>query len=197
VSFFTAVMASDGSGWRARDVVVEDASDLADLADTLRTVALRDNPVIAVIEREDQWFALVRADGDDDVRAFVSDTRASARGQYAELLSPVAEQGPDVASAPDDSADSTGAPDVDLVVEDEPPEEIGDDVDLESLVEPEEPAAPPPPQLWAGDADLLADLGVDAAALVELVVENPDDPASVLADLGEQLGFGDLLEALR
>ena len=30
-----------------------------------------------------------------------------------------------------------------------------------------------------------------------MVEENPDDPSTVLADLGEQVGFGDLIEALR
>ena len=85
VSFFTAVLASDGSGWRARDVDLEEISDLEDLGEQLRAVALRDKPVIALIEREDQWFALFRADGQDEVRAFVSDAAASLRGHYAEL----------------------------------------------------------------------------------------------------------------
>jgi len=194
VSFFTAVMASDGSGWRARDVDVESTSDLADLGDTLRAVALRDHPVLAVIEREDQWFAIVRADPSDDVRAFVSDSGAISRGQYAELLSPVVDQGPDVPVAPVEDDDPPAAPDIDLTIEDDPPDDIPD---VGALSEVEEAATPPPPPLWAGDADLLADLGVDAAALVELVVENPDDPAAALSDLGEQLGFAELLEALR
>lgn len=198
VSFFTAVLASDGSGWRARDVDLEDVSDLEDLGEQLRAVSLRDKPVIALIEREDQWFALVRADGQDDVRAFVSDAAASLRGHYAELLAPVADLGPELPVARDESPAVPAVPDVELVAEDQPPEEITEDVDLDRLAAvPDEPAAPPPPQLWAGDADLLADLGVDADTLVELVTENPDDPAAVIADVAEHTGFGEVLEALR
>jgi putative tRNA adenosine deaminase-associated protein len=198
VSFFTAVLASDGSGWRARDVDLEEISDLEDLGEQLRAVALRDRPVIALIEREDQWFALVRADAQDDVRAFVSDAAASLRGHYAELLGPVADQAPELPAGPDEAPVGPAVADVDLVAADQPPEEISEDVDLDRLAaEPDEPAAPPPPQLWAGDADLLADLGVDAETLVDLVVDNPDDPAAVLADVAEHTGFGELLEALR
>lgn len=201
VSFFTAVMASDGSSWRARDVDVEDLSDLADLADTLRAVALRENPVIAVIEREDQWFALVRVDGEEDARAFVSDAGASATGHYAELLAPVVELAPDVLGAvdEDDVPPSAAVPELDLSVLEDPPADPPDDPALDPLgVEPDDdPPEPTVPQTWAGDADLLADLGVGADVLVQLVRENPDDPASVLADVGEQLGFADLLEALR
>ena len=43
--------------WKARDVEVDDASTLDDLADALRSASIDDQPVLAVIEHEDEWFA--------------------------------------------------------------------------------------------------------------------------------------------
>ena len=65
VAYFTAVIARAGASWRSRDVEVDDANTLEDLTDALRGVAVGDQPVLAVIEHEDEWFALVRVDGDD------------------------------------------------------------------------------------------------------------------------------------
>jgi putative tRNA adenosine deaminase-associated protein len=51
--------------------------------------------------------------------------------------------------------------------------------------------------VWAGDVDILEDLGVSGNALRRLVEEHDEDPAAVIADLGERVGFGELVEALR
>jgi hypothetical protein len=50
---------------------------------------------------------------------------------------------------------------------------------------------------WAGETDLLEDLGVPGRTLRKLVEDNADDPGAVLAEVGESVGFSDLLEALR
>ena len=50
---------------------------------------------------------------------------------------------------------------------------------------------------WAGDVDILEDLGVPGTALRRLVEEHDEDPAAVIADVGERVGFAELLEALR
>ena len=44
--------------------------------------------MLAVVEHEEEWFALIRVDGDDDPRVFVSDFEASQRGHYAAVLAP-------------------------------------------------------------------------------------------------------------
>ncbi len=51
--------------------------------------------------------------------------------------------------------------------------------------------------VWAGETDLLEDLGVPGRTLRKLVEDNADDPGAVLAEVGESVGFADLLEALR
>jgi putative tRNA adenosine deaminase-associated protein len=171
VPYFTAVVARSGSGWKARDVEVDDADDLHGLADSLRTVAVDDQPVLALVEHEDAWFAVVRVDGEEDPRLFVSNLGAAIQSHYGELLAPAAE----VNLADDD-------------LDDEPVEP--DDEDAEDA----EQKLPP---TWAGEVDLLEDLGVSGSVLKALVLANGDDPGAVLAEVGETVGFAELLEALR
>ncbi|GAB7191634.1 hypothetical protein NUM3379_23420 [Kineococcus sp. NUM-3379] len=174
--YFTAVLASDSSGWRARDVDVATGS-LDELADVLRGAAVGDRPVLAVVESEDEWFGLVRADAGGEVRFFVSDAPAAGSGVYAPLF-------------------SEDALDADLVVPAVPAvqdEEDGDDEDGGSR-----PAAAVPDgtPAWAGDPALLADLGCPAAQLLELA-ERGDDPAAALVEVGELLGCAEVMESLR
>lgn len=161
MAYFTAVLARVGSSWKARDVEVSDAVTLDDLADALRAVAVDDQPVLAVVEHEDDWFALVRVDGEDDPRVFVSDLFAASRSSYGEVLAPAAETDP-------------GSDDED-----------GEDVKAPAVT------------AWAGETDLLDDLGVSGRSLRRLVEDQGDDPGSVLAEVGDTVGFGEMLEALR
>lgn len=190
VSYFTAVIAGDGHGWRARDVDVEDAANLEDLADMLRGAAYRDGPVLAVIEREDEWFALFRVDGDEEPRVFVSDVRAAARSAFGELIASAVDTDVTPPSAEgDDEVPAVAAPDPD---DDHEPDD-------EELATDSDPGDPPVVEDdgWAGDADLLEDLGCSGALLQRLVAEQSDDPAGVLVEVGEACGFSELLAALR
>ena len=171
VAYFTAVIARTGSAWRARDVEVDDATSLEDLTEALRGVAVSDQPVLAVIEHEDEWFALVRVDGDDEPRLFVSDLYSASHSHYGPLLAPAADV---------DSADE--------IDDDE------DDKDEDSDGEDEEE---PKVAAWAGETDLLEDFGISGRTLRKLVEENGEDPGAVLAEVGETVGFGELLDALR
>jgi putative tRNA adenosine deaminase-associated protein len=172
VAYFTAVIARAGSAWRARDVEVDDAASLEDLTDALRSVAVGDQPVLAVIEHEDEWFALVRVDGDDEPRLFVSDLYSASHSHYGPLLAPAADV---------DSADELAEDD------DEDDEEDGDGEDEEE----------PKVAAWAGETDLLDDLGISGRTLRKLVEENGEDPGAVLAEVGEVVGFVELLDTLR
>ncbi len=206
MSFFTAVMASDGSTWRSRDVDVEDCSDLDDLSDLLRGVSVGEHPVLCVIEREDGWFALVRVDGEDDPRLFVSDLASALRGHYEPVLSSAADVDTDVpgvhafertpaataAVAPDEPEERT---DDEVEHDAEATADLEEALDGEKLVQPD--PDPEPVDLWAGDPGLLADLGVTAEQLLDLVEEHQDDPAAVLSAVGEVCGFDELIEALR
>jgi putative tRNA adenosine deaminase-associated protein len=173
VAYFTAVIARAGAAWRSRDVEVDDANTLEELTDALRGVAVGDQPVLAVIEHEDEWFGVVRVDGDEEPRLFVSDLAAASRSRYGPLLAPAADVDSD-----------------DDLVEDE---DAADGDDDEGGKEDDEPKI----AAWAGETDMLEDLGVSGRTLRKLVEENSDDPGTVLAEVGETVGFVELLDTLR
>ncbi len=115
MSYFTAVVARADGAWSARDVDVEEVADLTDLIERLREVEDGEEPVLLLLEREDDWWAIVRVDGDDDARVFVSNAAGAQRSPYAELLAP-----------PDDGTDGWSG-DLDLLSDlGTPPEELRD-----------------------------------------------------------------------
>jgi putative tRNA adenosine deaminase-associated protein len=173
VAYFTAVIARSGATWRARDVEVDDAATLEELADALRSVSVGDQPVLAVIEHEDEWFAVVRVDGDDEPRLFVSDLAAAGTSPYGPLLAP--------------AADVDTAEDLDVAEDEEGKDDEDDDSEN----------ANPKIAAWAGESDLLEDLGVTGRTLRKLVEENGEDPGTVLGEVGETVGFVELLDTLR
>ncbi|CAM5734278.1 hypothetical protein SHIRM173S_08322 [Streptomyces hirsutus] len=59
---------------------------LSDLADLAREAAPDEDTVLVLIEQEDGWFGVVRVDGEDDPRIYVSDAAAAARSSYGEIL---------------------------------------------------------------------------------------------------------------
>ena len=148
--YFTAVLARDGDKWFPRNVDVEALESLDELADALRAREVGEaEPVLAFIEREDSWWAVVRVDGDEDPRVFVSDAAGAAASSYSELL------------------------EVD----------IDEDVGASAVG-------------YAGDVDLLADLGTSPEDLQEMC----DDemlPVDALAAVAEAGGFAEVLDSLR
>ncbi|WP_369069656.1 tRNA adenosine deaminase-associated protein [Kineococcus terrestris] len=199
MAYFTAVLVPDGGGWRAVDVDVQ-AGSPEELGDVLRGAADEDGgEAVAVLEREDEWFALVRAGGDgrgeDDVRVFVSDAVAAGSSRFAELFAelPAADAGlrrpgPAGAEEPDEPADLDDGDGGDEGADDG----AGDEPDVADLAAP----AVPEEDVWAGDPHLLEDLGCPAPVLLRLSASGAD-PAEATAEVGELLGFADVLESLR
>lgn len=151
MSYFTAVLASDGDGWRSVDLDVEDAVDVEELADEVRAAVDGSGdapgPLLVVLEREDDWFALVRVDGEEP-RAFVSDLAAATSSHYGELLSVTADS-PAPQPAPQEDEEEDSAARV---------------------------AAP----TWAGDADLLSDLDLPGSELAD-TAESRDPASALVA----------------
>jgi putative tRNA adenosine deaminase-associated protein len=220
VSYFTAVLARHGRGWRVLDLDVDDAEDLEDLAELVRGALPGAGPGLAIIEREDSWFALVRVDDDGEPRPFVSDLRESLRSRYAVVLESAADV--DIPADLDGLADAVGGESGGDEPEDEIPSAAAGSADEDDDIEISDDDAEPDDVLagardaltpdlsdlevdgvvqvsrtWAGDPGLLEDLGFTAAELVQLTVDEPDDPAAVLAGIGEACGFDEQLDALR
>jgi putative tRNA adenosine deaminase-associated protein len=87
VPYFTAVVARESRRWVAHDLDLDSIEDLGELAGELRDVVDdEDEPVLLLVEREDAWWGVLRVDGEDDPRVFVSDAVGAAASSYASVL---------------------------------------------------------------------------------------------------------------
>jgi putative tRNA adenosine deaminase-associated protein len=107
VAYFAAVLARTGDGWFVSDGDLDDIDNLDGLADYLRKLAPEEDPVLLFMEQEDTWFAVVRVDGEDDPRIFVSDAAAVSRSAYGDIL--LADPGDDAVGAEDGDEDDPAA----------------------------------------------------------------------------------------
>jgi putative tRNA adenosine deaminase-associated protein len=179
VAYFAVVLARSDDGWDVNDVDLDEIDDLTDLADLMRESADEesDGPFLLFLEQEDLWFAVVRVDGEDDPRVFVSDRQAVVHSAYAEML----------LEAAGDKVDLGDVDDVLPVVDDEDSEGEDDDEGGPKA----EDSGP------VGDHDLLADLGTNANQLVDLCTKEGMLPSEVLTYLAEQAGAAEALESVR
>jgi putative tRNA adenosine deaminase-associated protein len=180
VGYFAVVLARSEDGWDANDIDLDEIDDLTDLADVMRDSSAEADPdstFLLFFEQEDAWFAVVRVDGEDDPRVFVSDSDAGEESAYAEMLLEAA----------------TGSRGASVVIEDLEAEEADPDADADSADdEPEEIAAGP-----VGDSELLADLGTSGDALLQLCAKEGMLPSEILSTLAEAAGAGEALESVR
>ncbi|WP_210582306.1 hypothetical protein [Streptomyces sp. GESEQ-4] len=177
--YFAALLARTEDGWEASDTELDDVETLSDLADLARESSTDDDTVLVLIEQEDAWFGVVRVDGEDDPRIYVSDAAAAARSSYGEILLTDELLGRDPGDddvADLDSLDLDGTEDG----------ESEDDSDGED----DSPSAEAVPHGPVGDVRVLDDLGVSEKELLTL----SDD---ALTEIADALGASDILEAVR
>ncbi|MFF1511667.1 hypothetical protein [Streptomyces sp. NPDC058326] len=177
--YFAALLARTEDGWEASDTELDDVETLSDLTELARE-ASDDDTVIVFIEQEDAWFGIVRVEGEEDPRIYVSDAAAAARSSYGEILTREI-LGDDL----DDIVDELESLDLDGTEDGEPLDGATDDDEEDTGVAAEAvPAAP------VGDRLILADLGMAPADLLTL----DSDALSAIADA---LGAAEVLEAVR
>ncbi|MFH8293432.1 hypothetical protein [Streptomyces sp. NPDC018059] len=183
--YFAALLARTEDGWEASDTELDDVETLADLADLAReaTADYDDDTVLVFIEQEDAWFGVVRVDGEEDPRIYVSDAAAAARSSYGEILLTDEMLGRDPGA--DDTVADLDALDLDGTEDGEPEDSAdgGDDGPADTG-----DAVPPGP---LGDAELLTDLGVPEKELLGL------EAGDALNDIAEILGAAEVLETVR
>ncbi|MGW0536955.1 tRNA adenosine deaminase-associated protein [Streptomyces sp. NPDC003032] len=185
--YFAALLARTEDGWEASDTELDDVETLADLAELAReaTADYDDDTVLVFIEQEEAWFGVVRVDGEEDPRIYVSDAAAAARSSYGEILLTDEMLGRDPGA--DDTVADLEALDLDGTEDGEPePEESADDGD-EGPAETGD-AVPPGP---LGDSEILTDLGVPEKDLLGL------RPGDALNEIAEILGAAEVLETVR
>ncbi|WP_030180414.1 hypothetical protein [Streptomyces sp. NRRL S-813] len=178
--YFAALLARTEDGWEASDTELDDVETLSDLADLAREASAEDDTVLVLIEQEDAWFGVVRVDGEDDPRIYVSDAAAAARSSYGEILLTDEllgrEPGDDV---PDlDSLDLDGTED-------------GEPASAEDAEEEEAVSAEAITHSPLGDGEILDDLGVSEKELRTLAAED------ALSAIAEALGASEVLETVR
>lgn len=184
--YFAALLARTEDGWEASDTELDDVETLSDLSDLAREAAAEagaeDDTILVFIEQEDAWFGVVRIDGEDDPRIYISDAAAAARSSYGELLLTDDLLGKD----PDGADDELDALDLDGTEDGEPEASDGDDDDGDASAG--DDAVPTGP---LGDTEILADLGVPEKELLAL------DGADALSEIADALGAAEVLETVR
>ncbi|MFI9327822.1 tRNA adenosine deaminase-associated protein [Kitasatospora sp. NPDC052868] len=182
MAYFAAVLAHTEDGWDVSEAELDNVETLADLADLAREAAQDDDSVLVFIEQEDAWFAIVRVDGEEDPRIFVSDGAAAARSSYGSVLT-------------DELVDQAGESefgDLDNLVAELEEEQEAEELDEEDADSPHGgvPVGP------LGDAHLLGEFGLPADELLALSGEGAV-PGDALEEIAEALGCGEVLEAVR
>ncbi|MCP9952264.1 tRNA adenosine deaminase-associated protein [Actinomadura madurae] len=88
MSYFAAVFAQTPQGWVGTEAVLAEAEHVDDVADLMREAAVESygDPVVLLVEQDDDWFAVVRLDREDEPRAFVSTVREDGLGALFQQL---------------------------------------------------------------------------------------------------------------
>ncbi|MDX2542833.1 hypothetical protein ACOT81_24430 [Streptomyces sp. WI04-05B] len=181
--YFAALLARTEDGWEASDKELDDVETLSDLAELAREASPEDDTVLVLIEQEDAWFGVVRIDGEDDPRIYVSDAAAAARSSYGEILltAELLGRDPDTDEPDLDALDLDGTEDGES---DADPDTDEDDEEAGTSAE----AVPHGP---VGDPEILDDLGVGEKDLRAL------DADDALGAIAEALGAAEVLETVR
>ncbi|MGV9242136.1 tRNA adenosine deaminase-associated protein [Streptomyces sp. NPDC003710] len=174
--YFAALLARTEDGWEASDTELDDVETLSDLTDLARDASVDEDTVLVLIEQEDAWFGVVRVDGEEDPRIYVSDASAAVRSSYGEILltDELLGREPGDDGADLDSLDLDGT-------EDGEPEDDDDATGSDAAV----PHGP------VGDSEILDDLGVGEKELRAL------DADDALSSIAEALGASEVLETVR
>ncbi|MEV2210540.1 hypothetical protein AB0H86_03330 [Streptomyces sp. NPDC050997] len=176
--YFAALLARTEDGWKASDTELDDVETLSDLADLARETSPEDDTVLVLIEQEDAWFGVVRIDGEDDPRIYVSDAAAAARSSYGEILLTDELLGRDPGD--DDVADLDSL-DLDGTEDGEDEDDDGEDAGGSAEAVPHGPV---------GDPEILDDLGVGEKELKSLATD-------AVTEIAEALGASETLETVR
>lgn len=181
--YFAALLARTEDGWEASDMELDDVESLSDLIDLARSAAVDDDTVVALIEQEDAWFGVIRVDGEEDPRYFVSNASLAARSSYGSMLTKEL-LGSDEEDDELDELDLDGTEDG----EEEPIAAFTDGDEDEDEVG--GTGAEPVPAGPLGDPRLLDDLGVTHKQLMTL-------DGDALSEIADSLGATEVLEAVR
>jgi putative tRNA adenosine deaminase-associated protein len=189
--YFAALLARTEDGWEASDTELDDVETLSDLTDLAREASVDEDTVLVYIEQEDAWFGVVRVDGEEDPRIYISDASAAARSSYGEILLTDELLGREPAAdieiaALEELVDLDGTEDGEPDEDDSADGRSGAAV-TETDLDDDPDAVPTGP---LGDLGVLADLGLSEKDLLTLRTD-------ALMEIANVLGAAEVLEAVR
>lgn len=170
MAYFAAALARGDSGWTGQELDLTDVDDLDGVIEELRRVSDDASTLLLFVEEDDEWFGVIRLDGDGDPRAFLSDARAVETSDIGALLG-------EAATVTDPAGDDEDEPDAD--------DDEDDDTGARIAGDP------------IGEPELMADLGTPAKRLLALCAEEGQLPADIISALCESAGCLDVLETVR
>ncbi len=182
--YFAALLARTEDGWEASDTELDDVETLSDLTDLARDASVDEDTVLVYIEQEDAWFGVVRVDGEEDPRIYVSDASAAARSSYGEILLTDEMLGREP-GAEDEIAALEELVGLDGTEDGEPNRSAAAPADQDDSTDPDAVPAGP-----IGELGLLADLGMSEKELLTLQTD-------ALAEIAEAVGAAEVLESVR
>ncbi len=120
MAYVATALARAGSSWRGSEIDIEELEDLDTVVDVLRDLANGPEPVLLLVEENDEWFGILRLDGDADPKLFLSDARVLGDSDIATVLfadAPVAQFEPDTEEGTAISAGGDPVGDADLLTD--------------------------------------------------------------------------------
>lgn len=108
VPYFAAVFAQTDEGWMAAEADLSESETSEDVTDLLREAALEASGGVALllVEENDAWFGVLRLDGEDDPRVFLSDAAAAHNSALGGLLSELIDDETEPAADGDPAGDA-------------------------------------------------------------------------------------------
>lgn len=125
MAYTATVLTRRGPTWTGQDLDLAEAEDLDGVVDLLRDLAAPGATTLLFVEEDDEYIGIVRFDGEEDPRAFISDRRAVETYELAGRVFgdtvPVDETDPDPDPEEDEDtgglADAVPAGDADLLAD--------------------------------------------------------------------------------
>ncbi|MFJ6466147.1 hypothetical protein ACIQM0_34855 [Streptomyces sp. NPDC091387] len=190
--YFAALLARTEDGWEASDTDLDDVETLSDLTDLAREASVDEDTVLVFIEQEDAWFGVIRVDGEEDPRIYVSNASAAARSSYGEILLTDELLGREP-GAEDSIAALEELVGLDGPEDDEPdnaPDHHNDDHHNDTTDDDDDDGLDAVPAGPLGDTGVLSDLGLPEAELLMLRTD-------ALVEIADALGAAEVLETVR
>lgn len=85
MSYFAAAFARSGGEWLASEIDLDDVETVEGVVDAVQQVETDDGIVLVFVE-EENWFGVIRVEGDDEPRVYVSEAAEAMQSLVGEAV---------------------------------------------------------------------------------------------------------------